>query len=42
VYINNLFERLKKIEGMKVTMFVDDKVNWASAKNNNKQQRTLE
>jgi predicted nucleic acid-binding protein len=32
---------LKKIEGMKVTIFVDDVVIWALAKNN-KQQRTLE
>jgi hypothetical protein len=31
---------LKKIEGIKVTMFVDDVVIWASAKNN--KQRTLE
>jgi len=32
---------LKKIEGIKVTMFVDDVVIWASAKHD-KQQRTLE
>jgi hypothetical protein len=31
---------LKKIEGIKVTMFVNDVVIWASAKNS--KQRTLE
>jgi hypothetical protein len=29
---------LKKIEGIKVTMIVDDEVNWASAKNNNNKE----
>ena len=42
VYISDLPKHLKKIEGIKVSMFVDDVVIWASAKNNNKQQRTLE
>ena len=38
VYISDLPKHLKKIEGIKVSMFVDDVVIWASAKNNNKQQ----
>ena len=40
--MNDLPECSKKIEGIKVSMFVDNVVIWASAKNNNKQQRTLE
>jgi hypothetical protein len=42
VYINDLPKHLKNIEGIKVTMFVDNIVIWPSAKNNNKQQRTVE
>jgi hypothetical protein len=41
VYINDLPESSKKIEGIRVSMFADD-VIWASAKNSNKQQRTME
>ena len=42
VYINDQPKHLKKIEGIEVSMFVDNVVIWASAKNNNKPQRTLE
>jgi hypothetical protein len=42
VYSNDLPEHSKKTEGIKVSMFVDDVVIWASAKNINQQQRTLE
>jgi hypothetical protein len=34
---NDLPENLKKIEGIKVSMFTDDVMMWASANNNNKQ-----
>jgi hypothetical protein len=33
---------MKKMEGIKVSMFVDNVVIWSSAEINNKQQRTLE
>jgi len=42
IHINNLPKCLKKTEGRKVSMSVDNVVIWSSAKNNNKQQRTLE
>ena len=38
VYINDLPEQLKNIEGLKVSMFAHDIVIWPSAKNYNKQQ----
>jgi hypothetical protein len=40
--MNNLTEHLKKIDGIKVSKSADNVVVWTSAKNNNKQQRTLE
>jgi hypothetical protein len=35
IYINDLPEHFKKIEGIKVSMFTDDVMIWLSAKNYN-------
>jgi len=36
IYINDLPEHFKKIEGIKVSLFMDDVMIWLSAKNYNK------
>lgn len=38
-YINDLPERLKKVKGIKISMFTDDVVIWTSAKNTSRKQK---